>query len=70
MRASIWENAVEKDGKTVTLHTVQIERAYQQDGQWKHTNRYAARDLPKLVLVAQKAFEFLSLKGQKENEEV
>ena len=63
IKAAIWENTVDRNGQQVVLHSVQIDRTYKDGEEFKHTNHFPERDLPKVQLVAAKAFEFLSLKG-------
>ncbi len=55
--ASVWKNEL-KDGAVV--HAVTIERRYQnKDGDWQSTNNLRLNDLPRVGLLAQKAYEFL-----------
>ena len=64
MKAAIWRNEREEDGRTVVRHSVRISKSYRdrQTGDWKETDYYYANDLPRLVLVAQQAFEYIALK--------
>ena len=69
-QASIWRNEVEKDGQNIVRHSVKIQKQFRNDdGDFQETNYYFRDDLPKLVLVAQKAFEFIALKESKDTEE-
>jgi len=62
IRASIWGDEVEQDGRTYTRHTVKIEKRYRDDdNQWKSTQHFFANDLPRLALVASKAYEYVVL---------
>ena len=63
-RAAIWENRIEQNGKTVILPSVKITRSYKddKDGTWHEVSHFGVQDLPKLALIAQEAFKFLSLK--------
>lgn len=55
--ASVWKNEL-KDGNVV--HAVTIERRYQdKEGDWQSTNNLRLNDLPRVGLLAQKAYEFL-----------
>ena len=57
--ASVWKNEM-KDGSVV--HAVTIERRYQdKDGDWKSTSNLRINDLPKVRLLAKKAYEFLAM---------
>ena len=70
IQASVWRNEVEKDGQTVVRHSVRIQKQFRNDdGDYQETNYYFRDDLPKLILVAQKAFEFIALSESKETEE-
>ena len=57
---AVWQN----DGKDGSkFFTVTMERRYKdKEGNWKSTNNLGVNDLPKAVLVLQKAFEFALLK--------
>lgn len=56
--ASVWKNEL-KDGSTV--FAVTIERRYQnKGGDWQSTSNLRMNDLPKVRLLADKAFEFLA----------
>ena len=68
IKAAIWRNEVEQDGRTVVQYSVRIQKRFhdQKSGEWKTTEYFFPTDLPKLSLVVSKAFEYVSLK---ENEE-
>ena len=69
--ASIWRNEeAQEDGTTRVRHSVKFQKRYcDKNGQWQDSDYYFPDDLPKLQLVVQKAFEFISLKESKEAEE-
>jgi len=53
--ASIWANPT-KEGRV--FHTVTFQRAYKdKDGNWQNTESFRLHDLPKLRLLADKAYE-------------
>ena len=58
---AVWEN-ISKDGKT--FHTVSLQRSYKSkdDAEWKKSHSLRVHDLPKAMLVLQKAYEFLALR--------
>ncbi|MHC4353328.1 MAG: hypothetical protein ACYS0H_11500 [Planctomycetota bacterium] len=67
IQASIWRNEVEKEGQTVIRHSVRIQKQFKNDGgDYQETPYYFPDDLPKLILVAQRAFEFITLKESKD----
>jgi len=59
--ATIWQNhGQNKDKEPVTYRTISLERSYKdKSGEWKSTNSFRINDLPKVALVANKAFEYL-----------
>ena len=66
--AVVWNNeGKDSEGKPTEFKTISIDRRYQdKDGNWKSTSNLRVNDLPKVVLVANKAFEYLSLKEDSE----
>lgn len=68
--ATVWNNKSEKDGKAFEYRTVSFDRNYKNDkGEWTSTNSLRAGDLPRAILVLQKAYEFLALKDESSGEE-
>ena len=60
VRASIFQNVIEKNGQSIKLPKVVIEVRYKdKSGQWQGTNSLCINDLPKAILALQKAFEYL-----------
>jgi hypothetical protein len=60
VRASIFRNTIEKDGRSISLPKVAIEVRYKdKTGQWQGTNSLSLNDLPKAILALQKAYEYL-----------
>lgn len=61
--ATIWKNkAQKKDGETISYRTISFERTYKdQNDEWQTTNSLRTNDLPKAMLVLQKAYEELTL---------
>ena len=71
IQASVWRNEVEKNGQTVVRHSVRIQKQFRKDdGDYQETDYYFRDDLLKLILVAQKAFEFIALSESKDAEEL
>jgi hypothetical protein len=62
--ATIWENKGKaKDGKEVSFRTISFDRNYQdKEGNWKSTNSLRTSDIPRAILVLNKAYEFVALK--------
>ena len=65
-RASIFMNSVAIDGKTVNLPKTKIEVRYKdkRDGKWQGTNSLTIHEIPKAILVFEKAYEYLICKKQ------
>ena len=70
--ASIWENILEKNGKVFKTYSVTIERRYLDNSdKWKSTNSFKVNDLPRVTLVTEKAFDYLTTNngnGEKDTE--
>lgn len=63
--ATVWNNhGTRKTGEVAEFKTVSIERSYKdKSNQWKSTTSFRAMDLPRLTLVVNKAFEYLSMRN-------
>ena len=59
--ASIWPQGRTVDGKMVKFYSINIDRAYKEGDEWKHSTSFAAEDLPKVALVANEAYKYLRL---------
>ncbi|MEI8197562.1 MAG: hypothetical protein WCI73_16835, partial [Phycisphaerae bacterium] len=60
VRASVFCNVIEREGRTVPLRKVVLEVRYRdKDGQWQGTNSLSVNDLPKAVTALQQAYEYL-----------
>ena len=72
MSATIWNNVVEKaGGKPMNFKTVSFQKRYKdKDGEWKESKSLKSADLPKAVLVLNKAFEYLVLKKDKQDSDI
>lgn len=68
IEASIWKQETQQDGQTVTRHSVRIQKQFRKDGNFEKTDYYFRDDLPKLILVAQKAFSFIALRTSTDEE--
>ncbi len=62
--ATVWKNAGKnKTGEAVEYRTISIERNYKdKDDKWQSTNSLRLNDLPRAVVVLQKAYEYLVLR--------
>ncbi len=67
--ASIFENEYKRGEESFTVRTVSFQRSYlDKDGNWQTTNSLKVNDIPKAVLVLNKAYEFLTSNSQAEAE--
>ena len=61
IRATLWNNKVEVEGKEKIMTTIKLEKTYYKDDEWHTTNNLNVNDLPKAVAVLDEAFRWLSL---------
>ena len=67
--ASVFQNEYERGEDRFTVKNVSFQRSYQdKDGDWKTTSYLRVNDIPKAVLVLNKAYEFLTSNGHSEAE--
>lgn len=67
VKAAIWRKDVDRDGRTFARYSVRIQKSYRdKSGAWQNTQYYDRADLPDIVLVTWKAYEFISLKESQE----
>lgn len=64
--ASIWAQSRTVNGEMVKFYSITIDKAYKDGEEWKHTNSFAAEDLPKVALVAIEAYRYLRLRSSDE----
>ena len=59
--ASIYENEFTRGDSKMVVRSVTFQRSYlDKDGNWQRTNSLKVNDIPKAVLVLNKAYEFLT----------
>jgi len=63
IKAAIWSEEHKEQGRSVVRHTVRIQKRYRDkdSGEWRTTEYFFPNDLPRLCLVAEKAFEYIAL---------
>jgi len=63
IKAAIWKDEREDQGRTVTRHSVKIQKRFfdKRTGEWQDTDYFFPNDLPRLCLVAERAFEHIAL---------
>jgi len=58
--AAIFENEIQMGGKKVKLKKVAFQKRYKNaEGEWKSTQSLDVNDIPKAVVVLNKAYEYL-----------
>ena len=64
VRAAIWKEDREDAGRQTVRFSVKIEKRYFDEASkdWRNTDYFFANDLPRLRLVAERAFEFIALR--------
>jgi hypothetical protein len=66
--ATVWSNEAVRDGKKVEYKTVAFERSYKdKNDQWQTTNSLRTADIPKAILVLNKAYEHLALNADEDD---
>jgi len=62
--ASVWQERGAANGKSYPTFSIRIQKRYRDEksGQWKTTTYVRPDELPKLALVATKAYEHLMLR--------
>jgi hypothetical protein len=68
--ATIWANSAVRDGKAVTYRTISLQRSYKdKNDEWQNTDSLRTSDLPRAILVLQKAYEYVALYSDEAEEE-
>ena len=66
INATVWHNeGTSKTGEKTEFQTISLQRRYQdKEGDWQSTSNLRINDLPKAVLVLQKAYEYVVMKNE------
>ena len=68
-KAAVFINTVSKNGQELKIPKVVLQKSYRdKEGNWSTTDSYDVNDLPKLIVTASKAYQYLTEK-QKNGEE-
>ena len=68
VKAAIFTNEHEKDGESFTRESISVQRVYRdKEGMFKTTTSLHVNDLPKAILVLQKAFDYLTVRHEPED---
>lgn len=70
LQVTIWENEnLTPEGQVQVYKTVSFDRRYKdKNGEWKSSNSLRVNDLPKAALMLNKAYEYLILTGEDNDE--
>lgn len=67
---SIWENEIQKDGRSFTAKSVSLRKSWKDNENWKDsTINLQPNDIPKASFVLRKAYEFIISKADQSNAE-
>ena len=68
--ASVFLNEHSRGDESFKVQSVAFQRAYRdKGGEWQHTSSLNVNDIPKAVLVLNKAYEFMTSNGHADAEE-
>ena len=70
LSVAVWENTgtSKRTGEPVKFNTITTDRRYKdKEGEWKSTRTLRINDMPKMILLLQKAYEYFILKGTNAN---
>ena len=59
IEASIFENEIQQNGKTIKIKKVAFQKRYKSDQGWKTSYSLDINDLPKAILILSKTYEYL-----------
>lgn len=62
IRLAIWMNTTTKDGRDVTMPSIQIDRTYKSGDEFKTTHRFGERDLLEIAALAMEGHRHLRLR--------
>jgi len=67
--AAVWQNQVERAGKTYTRFSVTVQKQYRdRDGNWQTTSSLFEEDIQKVRLILGKVYEYICLQETEEPE--
>ncbi len=62
--AAVFQNEYSRGDESFLVKTVSFQRRYQdKEGEWQTTNSLKVNDIPKAVLVLNKAYEYMTSNG-------
>ena len=61
IKVAIWSKEVEQGGQTSVRHSIRIQKRFKPEGaDWRDTDYYFPEELPKVRLLIDRAYEFVS----------
>jgi len=66
IEVSVWANPIEGDVEGQVSYSVTFQRSYKQGRAWRHAKSVFAKDLPVLIALLQKAFDWVLEQNQKQ----
>lgn len=57
--ASVFQNEVYRDGQPARFYKVSLQRAFRQDGEYKHNSSFGRDEIPVAVHVLQQAWAYI-----------
>ena len=67
IKAAVWRNEVQDGDRTAVRYSVRIPKRFKRDGEWHETDYYFPEDLPRLRLVTDKAYEYVTLRESEDD---
>lgn len=66
VRASVWPERAKRDERSWNTFVIQVQKVFYDptDGQYRSTSYFRPDELPKLALVANEAFKFVSMRHE------
>jgi hypothetical protein len=65
--AAVFENEILKGGKTIAIKKVAFQKRYKNaNGEWESTHSLDINEIPKAILVLNKAYEYLVVRNDDE----
>lgn len=69
IQVAIFETEFEKNGKSQKMYNTSVSRSYKQGDEWKHTSSLGRDDIPKAIMLLNKAYDYIfSLGSSSQND--
>ena len=63
VQVAIFTSEFQKDGKTQTMFNATVTRSYKKGDTWEHTSSFGRDDIPKVIYVLNKAYDYVMSTG-------